>query len=122
MSVSMTERSVEELLQTGIALKVEGRYDEAEREIVAILEAQPNHPAARRELGLVLGFKGMFDESLAELRRAVELDDGYLDARNDLALTYSMLGMVDEARGELEAVLEIDPTNATALRHIVYFR
>ncbi|MGV3720487.1 MAG: tetratricopeptide repeat protein [Actinomycetota bacterium] len=122
MSVSMTERTVEELLQTSIALKVEGRYDEAEREIAAILAVQPNHPAARRELGLVLGFKGMFDESLAELRRAVELDEGYLDARNDLALTYSMLGMVDEARGELEAVLEIDPTNATALRHIVYFR
>ena len=122
MGSPITERTTEERLQGATALKVEGRYEEAEEELKALLEAEPDHPQARREYGLVLGFTGRFEESIDELRRVVELDSQYLEARVDLALTYSMLGQIDEAREELEAVLEIDPANAAALRHIVYFR
>jgi len=71
-------------------------------------------------LGLVFGFVGLFDESIQELQRCVELEPSFLEARTDLALTYMMLGMTEEAKRELDAVLEIDPTNAAALRHIVY--
>jgi Flp pilus assembly protein TadD len=52
----------------------------------------------------------------------VELEPSDLKGRNDLALTYAMLGMNDEARAGFETVLEMDPTNAVALRNIVYFR
>jgi tetratricopeptide (TPR) repeat protein len=126
MSLQLTEHTtkhaVEERLQNAVALKVEGRYQEAEAELRAVLEAEPENARARREMGLVLNFIGMFDESIEELRRAVATDAAYLEARVDLALAYSMLGMMDEARAELEAVLEIDPMNAAAQRHIVYFR
>ena len=122
MGSPTTERTIEERLQGATALKVEGRYEEAEAELQTLLESEPTHPQARREYGLVLGFTGRFDESIEELRRVVEQEPQYLEARIDLALTYSMLGQVDEARTELEAVLEMDPANAAALRHIVYFR
>jgi tetratricopeptide (TPR) repeat protein len=113
---------LEERLQRGVALKVEGNYEAALQEIQAVLEAAPNSPAAHRELGLVLGFTGMFDESLEALKKTKELDPTWLDARNDLGLTYAMLGMVDEAKREFEEVLELDPTNSTAQRHIVFFQ
>ena len=112
---------LEDRLQRGVSLKVEGNYEEAEQEFKAVLGEDPNHPAAHRELGLVYCFTGMFDESIEELRRAVELDPADLKARNDLALTYTMLGMMDEARAEFETVLSADPTNSEALRQMQYF-
>ena len=53
MSPQIKERTVDERLQKGVALKVEGRYDEAERELRAVLQAEPDNVHARRELGLV---------------------------------------------------------------------
>ena len=122
MGVPTAEHAVEERLQKAVALKVDGRYDEAERELRDMLSEEPDNPRVRRELGLVLNFTGMFDESIDELRRAVALDSQFLDARVDLALACLMLGMNDEALAELEAVLEIDPGHAAAARHIVYLR
>src|SRR3712207_4691959 len=122
MGIQTAEHTVEERLQHAIAQKIDGRYEEAERELRSILTLEPDNARARRELGLVLNFTGEFERSIEELRLAVDADSQYLEARCDLALAYSMLGMMDEALAELEAVLEIDPGNATAQRHIVYFR
>jgi Flp pilus assembly protein TadD len=122
MGSQASSTTLDERFQRGVAFKADGKYDEAERELKAILADEPEHVGAHHELGLVYGFTGLFEESLEELRRAVALDSGDLKARNDLALTYTMLGMNDEAKVEFETVLEIDPTNAVALRNIVYFR
>jgi Flp pilus assembly protein TadD len=122
MGTQTTERNTKERLQTAIALKIDGRYDEAETILREILDGDPDDPQARREFALVLGFTGRFEESIEELRRVVELDGNCLEARNDLAMTYAMIGMIDEARGEFETVLTMDPTNAMALRQIVYFQ
>ncbi len=122
MTPEIAEMTLDERLQRGVALKVEGRYEEALREILAVLEDVPDSARAHRELGLVMNFTGQFEESIEELRRAVELDGQFLDARVDLALAYSMLGFMDEAKAELETVLEADPSHPQALRHIVYFR
>ena len=122
MSLMPMERTREERLQQAIAFKVEGRYEDSERNLRAILEEAPDDVRVRRELGLVLGFTGMFDESLDELKRVSEIAPTYLDGRNSLGLTYAMLGYMDEARAEFEAVLAMDPNNAEALRQIQYFR
>jgi Tfp pilus assembly protein PilF len=113
--------SLEERLQRGVAFKVDGKYEAAERELKEVLGEDPDHPAAHRELGLVYCFTGMFDESIEELKHAVSLDPEDLKARNDLALTYTMLGMMDEARAEFETVLSVDPSNSDALRQMQFF-
>lgn len=122
MSTQTVERTTDELLQSAVSFKIDGRYDEAEELLTAILKAEPGHLRARREFALVLGFTGRFDESLAELQAVCGADPNFLDARNDLAMTYAMLGMRDEAQAEFEAILELDPTNEKALRQIVYFQ
>ena len=85
--------ALEERLQRGVAFKVDGDYEAAERELKEVLGADPTHP----------------------------VDPADLKARNDLALTYTMLGMMDEARAEFETVLGADPTNSVALRNMQYF-
>src|SRR5262245_17333449 len=98
MAAQPSPEDLEKWLQRGIALKVEGNYEAAEREFKAVLEAVPDCASAHHQLGLVFGFTGLFDESLDALKRSVELDGAGLQARNDLALTYTMLGMLDEAK------------------------
>jgi tetratricopeptide (TPR) repeat protein len=111
---------IEDHLHRGIALKSEGRYDEATAEFQSVLCVDCVHVEAHRQLGLVYGFSGLFDESIEELRKAVELDPENVAAHNDLALTYCMLGMMDEAKTEFEAVLSRDPGNETAVKNICY--
>lgn len=122
MTPGIAEMTLEERLQRGVALKLEGRYDDALNEIQAVLQDAPGYARAHRELGLVMNFTGQFEESIEELRRAVDLEPFSLDWRVELALAYSMLGFMDEAKTELETVLEADPSHSQALRHIVYFR
>jgi len=122
MSTQTVERTTDDLLQSAVSFKIDGRYDEAEELLTTILRAEPGHPRARREYALVLGFTGRFEESLDELKAVCAGDPDFLDARNDLGMTYAMLGMVDEAKAEFEAILELDPTNEKALRQIVYFQ
>ena len=122
MAAQTMDQSVDERLQSGIAYKIDGQYEDAERMFRAILDEHPDHAGARHQMGLVFNFTGMFDESIEELRRAVELDESLLNARVDLALVYMMLGMNEEALAELEIVLAKEPNHAGALRHIVYLR
>jgi Flp pilus assembly protein TadD len=121
MAAQPPELPSDERLERAIAFKIEGNYQDAERELRAVLDDYPDHPAAHHQLGLVFNFTGMFDESIEELKRSVELDGTSLTARNDLGLAYTMLGMMDEAKQEFQTVLEMDPTNAVALRNMVYF-
>jgi len=108
-------------LERGIALKVEGRYEEAILELRHLLAEDNNSSDGHHQLGLVYGFTGMFDESLEELQRACTLAPGRTDMRSDLALTYSMLGMYDEATHEFREVLKRDPENKRALDSLKFF-
>lgn len=112
---------IEERIERGIDLKIDGRYEEAIEEFKAVLAMDADNAEAHRQLGLVYGFMGLFDESLEELTLAVSLANGDINARNDLALTYCMLGMCDEAKAEFQAVLSVDPQNEVALKNMVYF-
>ena len=84
-------------LDRGIALKVEGRYDEAITEFRELLSQDPNSSDGHHQLGLVFGFIGLFDELIEELQKAVMLAPTRVEARVDLALTCSMLGEYEKA-------------------------
>ncbi|CUU11155.1 MAG: tetratricopeptide repeat protein [Fimbriimonadales bacterium] len=111
-----------QMLQEAIALKNEGRYDEAERLLKQVLAVDPRSAEAHHQLGLVYCFTGLFDESIQELETSVRLNPEAIQPRLDLALTYSMLGYEPEAKRELEEVLRRDPNNEMAQRQIVYFK
>ena len=108
-------------LDRGIALKVEGRYEEAVTEFQELLNQDPNSTDAHHQLGLVYGFIGLFDESIEELQKAVVLAPTRVEARVDLALTLSMLGEYDQAKSEFEEVLRRDPANKRALDSLQFF-
>lgn len=111
-----------QMLQQAVALKNDGRYDEAEQLLKQLLHIDPRSAEAHHLLGLVYCFSGLFDESIQELETSVRLNPEAIQPRLDLALTYSMLGYEPEAKRELEEVLRRDPNNEMAQRQIVYFK
>ena len=112
---------IDEHVKSGIAYKIEGKYEEATAELLEAIKIDSLHAEARRQLGLVYGFEGLFDESIEELKTAVGLDLSNSAIRADLGMTYAMLGMFDEAKAEFELVLQIDPSNETARKQMIYF-
>lgn len=107
-------------LERAIALKLDGRHEEAASELRQLLEEDPNSCDAHHQLGLVLGFIGDFDQSVEELQRACVLAPARIDVRTDLALTYSMLGMYAEATAEFKEVLLREPENKRALESLQF--
>jgi Flp pilus assembly protein TadD len=87
----------EELLRTARSASLAGRYDEAERILRELLDADPDWVDAHQELGRTFGFRGEFNESIIHLRRALELAPERFELRGDLAMTYSILGRQDDA-------------------------
>ena len=107
-------------LERAIALKLDGRYDDAAKELKQLLEEDPNSCDAHHQLGLVYGFIGDFDLSIEEIQRAVVLAPARIDVRTDLALTFSMLGMYEEAAVEFKEVLLREPGNKRALESLQF--
>jgi len=107
--------------ERALGYKVDGRYDEASRELATYLRDHPGNAEAQHQLGLIYGFTGDFSASLSALRQAVEIAPDNTLIRNDLALTYTMLGMYDEAKEQFAAVLAKDHENQVALRNLTYF-
>ena len=122
MNVTVNEADcrIDERLGRGLNYKSEGLYDEAVPLLQSLLEDQPDHPLARRELGLIYGFIGLFDESIAELERAVSLAPACLETRLALAKTYCMLGMDDSARCEFEWILKQEPDHEEAQKNLAF--
>jgi tetratricopeptide (TPR) repeat protein len=118
MAVVVAGGPLEERFNRGLRYKINGQYEEAVNEFLAVLASDPLHAQAHMHLGLVYGFIGCFDESIEELRKAVELAPHCIEARVNLAKTYCMLGMDKEAIQEFQRVLEEDPNNEEASKQL----
>ena len=75
-----------------------GSIDEAEVCWRRVLELDPAHPAAWRNLGRIASARGDHEEAARRLARAAELAPDSIDAAYNLGLTYRRLGREDEAR------------------------
>ncbi|MCS7264760.1 MAG: tetratricopeptide repeat protein [Armatimonadetes bacterium] len=121
-----------ELLSRADALRYNGRYEEAEKLYLQILEQEPNNSAAHHGLGLVYYLHGGdFEKSLNEFKKAVELDPDNVLYRLDWAKALTtvapleedpekMMWLLKEAKTEFERILEIDPENQEAIKQLIY--
>tara|TARA_B100000686_G_C16531357_1_gene832493 strand:+ start:475 stop:771 length:297 start_codon:yes stop_codon:yes gene_type:complete len=68
----MTELTVGQALQQGIAAHREGKLQEAERLYRIILEIQPQHPDANHNLGVIAVAVGKINLALPLFKKALE--------------------------------------------------
>ena len=98
----------------GIALKDQGKLDEAVAAYRTALELKPDHADAHNNLGNALKGQGKLDEAVAAFRKALELKPDHADAHNNLGNALKDLGKLDEAVAAFHKALELKPDHADA--------
>lgn len=100
----------------GALLMAAQDYVRAAEAFAAVLELEPEHAAARADLGKALLFQGMVRVARAELARAAELDPTLVEGQLNLGVTFSHAAPADipAARAAWQAVLELAPESQFA--------
>ncbi len=98
----------------GIALKEEGKLDEAIAEFRTALRLMPDMAAAHFNLGNALKSRGQYAEAVGELRAAIQSQPNRADGRYDLAVALHFTGKPAEAEDECRAAIRLKPDYAMA--------
>ena len=97
---------------TGLALRQDGRFAEAESALQHCLEIDPNHGKALLALARVRLSLDRADDALEPIETAVTRDPESVDAQRVLGRVLHTLGRRDEAERAYETALSIDPDDA----------
>ena len=92
----------EKALKLGLALAKAGMIEDSAREFRRVVEASPNDPVARHQLGLLALKQGEWDDAVGWLEPLAQLEDATAPMLHHLALAYEGLGR------ELEAARMLD--------------
>ncbi len=91
--------TAEKSLKMGLALAKAGMIEDSAREFRRVVEASPNDPIARHQLGLLALKQGEWDDAVGWLEPLAQLDDATPTMLHHLALAYEGLSReLDSAR------------------------
>ncbi len=108
-AVQGTAAEAERLNVEGITAARAGRFAEAERAFLAALEAQPDSPKARNNLGILYRRLGRTPEAIAMYEQAVALDPTNPVPHKNLGLIYEKEGRRAEALRHFERYRTLRP-------------
>ena len=115
-AVARNARDAEALLQRGAVLIRQGKFLEAEQDLVKVLRLEPDSAAAHFHLAAVRRGQGETAAAKQELAEAVRLSPGMLLARLELAST---LLRENSAKAALDTLEAAPPAQKNDLRFIV---
>lgn len=84
-----------------VALKDEGKLDEAIAKLREILEIDPNHALSHSALAVYLQRQGQFDEAIAHALKVVELEPKDSFSYTQLSVICQRCGKIPEAEDAL---------------------
>lgn len=105
-------------VERAAALVREGRVEEAERQLAAVLQSTPNEAGALNLLGTIRAQQGRLDEAETFFTRAARADRRFVGPRMNLAYLYHLKNLPEKASTALGEVLVIDPDNADAAQKL----
>jgi tetratricopeptide (TPR) repeat protein len=98
----------------GLALKEQGRLEEAIGHFLAALQIRPDHAHAHNNLGVALRERGRPGEAVGHFSQALRIQPNHADAHNNLGLALQEQGRFKEAIGHFSEALQIKPDHAEA--------
>jgi tetratricopeptide (TPR) repeat protein len=101
--------TAEKALKLGLALAKAGMIEDSAREFRRVVEASPNDPIARHQLGLLALKQGAWDDAIGWLEPLAQLDDATATMLHHLALAFEGLGRELEAARMLERAAKLAP-------------
>ena len=108
-AVATTKNNDVALLDLGVALDAQGRFEEALVPYREALRIAPERYQIHNNLGNILGILGRPEEALAEYREAVRLKPDLAFLHNGTGQTLAQLGRFDEAAAEFAVAARLDP-------------
>ncbi len=87
-AVKASPNSVLSRSNKGAMYLLEGKYEEAEKEILAAHQIYPFYPHAMNNLGLIYRHQGKYDLAEQQFLATIETSPGYINAYENLALVY----------------------------------
>lgn len=91
-----------------------GEWEEAVRQLRAVVQAVPGNARLHNTLGIALSSAGNAEEAADEFRRALEFEPGYASALKNLALHEMAQRDFDAAEKHFESLLDIGPSDPVA--------
>lgn len=114
--------SVDGYFKLGVALFAKGDAESAVSQFRMVLDATPEHTAARRMVATILLGQRRVDEAMTEARKVLEINPGDAPAHLLLANAYLAKGDRQNAETEFEASLARDPGQLNALLQVSALR
>jgi len=108
-AIAVTKNNDVALVDLGVALDAQGRFDEALVQYHEALRLVPGRYQIHNNLGNILGILGRPEEALAEYREAVRLKPDLAFLHNGTGQMLARLGRFDEAAGEFAGAARLDP-------------
>lgn len=99
----------------GVIYLVRGDYDEAQRELAAALQADPDYMPARIDLGVALAEMGRTNEAIEFLENSLKSFPAEPDLALNAAMLYQRTGDLAQALGNFKRVLALDPDRLDAM-------
>lgn len=91
-----------------------GRYEEAEEQLKASMEAMPSYADSHNNLGNVYYEKGLYDKAIEEFKTTLKLNPDLIKAYFNLGNTYLKLNRYNDAIEEYKIFLNRQPFNLEA--------
>jgi tetratricopeptide (TPR) repeat protein len=106
----------------GLALKEQGRTEEAISQYQQSLEIRPDYAEAHANLGAALFPAGQKEEAIAHMRKALEADPQVAAFHYNLGTALLQTGQIEPAADALEKALELDPKHVDATNNLAFIR
>lgn len=101
--------STQENLAAGLRHHQAGRWQEAEKSYLELLQIEPDHPDAMHLLGVLAFQRGRQRQAIEHIERAIAIRPGTAEYHNNLAAAYRADGQLDRAVENYRRALEIKP-------------
>jgi tetratricopeptide (TPR) repeat protein len=96
----------------GVALRHQGKLDEAVAECREAIRLEPRNPYAHSNLGVVLQGQGKRDDAITEHRTAIRLKPDYALAHYNLGIALKDQGKVDDAITAYRTAIRLKPDDS----------
>jgi tetratricopeptide (TPR) repeat protein len=111
-------------LDEGVALVMEGKYNEAIKAFDKAIELNPRDAVAYNNRGAAYGQIGNYKQQIDDSNKAIELNPKDAVAYNNRGVAYGELGSYEQEIEDCSKAIEINPNLAVAYYHrgIAYYK
>ena len=106
--------TINQALQQGVDAHKAGKFKDAEKIYLAILEIQPINLAAHNNLGVMFYNLGRFDEAESCYRKLIALKPNHLEAHSNLSVILQVLNKLEESEKFCKKTIELKPDYSVA--------